>query len=258
MNKEAILPPVRGNQQVPSVPLLRRPRPPRKPACQTYTSTTNSENTRSMADARMLFDSKLAEMKLRAISTPVHPLPRHHPTPLSPHRHSHTLQTITQHTTSQNPPIYEQTDDVGDPKSLESGFDNDIIIHPLYPRGPKFFPPGRRTRLKKHKPLPQNWWEGEDLNFHVISPHQNELCNDDFMVKYTELDAEETALYEAPIKLRGNTVSRQNYLKLTSWFATHVPQQDSLNTLDLSGTCHQTIDSGFFTKNTRSCIIFKR
>lgn len=126
---------------------------------------------------------------------------------------------------------------------MESGFDSDVIIHPLFPRGPQFFPPGK-IKPKKHKSLPHNWWEkgdNGDLNFHEFAPHEEEIENDDIMAQYSESTTEETLLYEPPTKLRGKILSRQNYLKLTGWFATHVPQQDSLNTLDIS-SMYNTIE----------------
>ena len=49
--------------------------------------------------------------------------------------------------------------------------------------------------------------------------------------------AEEAALFEAPlqVRLRERVISHHNYLKLTGWFAVHVPQQTSLNTTTLTG-----------------------
>ena len=249
MDEGAVLPPVKSHHHVPSIPLLRRPRPPLRPSGQvsrsSITTSLSGGYTKSVVDEGMVFDSELAEKKLRAISTPVHPLPRHHPTPLSRHRHSRTLQTTTHPPSSQIPPICEQqTDNAEDPNSIEPGFDSDVIIHPLFPRGPQFFPPGKRKLKKRLKSLPHNWWEkGEngDLNFHEFAPHEDELENDDSVAEYSEITTEDTTLYEPPSKLRGKILSRQNYLKLTGWFATHVPQQDSLNTLDISSMSNNTM-----------------
>lgn len=248
MDEGAVLSPVKAHQQVLSIPLLRRPRPPLRPRGQISRSSTTTSVSREYTKSEgMVFDSESAEKKLRAISTPVHPLPRHHPTPLSRHRHPHTLQTTTHIPSSQIPPIYEQqADNAEDPNSIESCFDSDVIVHPLFPRGPQFFPPGK-TKPKKRKYLPHNWWEkGEngDLNFHEFGPHEEEIENDDdIMAQYSELTTEDTTLYGPPTRLCGKILSRQNYLKLTGWFATHVPQQDSLNTLDISSMSSSTIQT---------------
>ena len=36
-------------------------------------------------------------------------------------------------------------------------------------------------------------------------------------------------------ELQQSVISRENYLKLTGWFATHVPKQDALNTVNITG-----------------------
>ena len=38
-----------------------------------------------------------------------------------------------------------------------------------------------------------------------------------------------------PDKLKSAVVSRQNYQKLTSWFVTQVPRQDTLHTVNVTG-----------------------
>lgn len=238
MTEKAVLPPIKAHQQV-SFPLLRRPRPPPKLALKPHlNSTATSVSRNDMKSAvEAVFDSESVQEKLRAISTPVHPLPRHHPTPSSPQRYPQTIthtSTPTQHRAF--PPTDKQQTDVPyckDPRSVES----DLSI--TRPRGPQFFPPGKML-LTKHRRPPRNRWErgkGGDLNFGEFVPTEQETNNFcEFVLRDSELDAEERAMYEAPTKLHGKSISRQNYLKLTSWFAMHIPQQATLNTLDITGT----------------------
>ena len=236
---EMSLPPIKAHQQVP-LPLLRRPRPPPKRVSEDQLNSTATSISRNITKsvAEDLLDSELVQEKLKSTSTPVYHLPRHHPTPSSPHRHPFTPHTIIQHTSPQHQshsPINEDRDEAFSPRDLtsaESLKNDNIIIHSLFPRGPEFFPQ-RKMRLKKHKSTPRNWKKEEeagDLGFRTFAPPEQGGP------RFSELDPEEAALYEPPpTKLRGNFISRQNYLKLTGWFATHVPHQEALNTLDITG-----------------------
>ena len=246
MTEKTTLPPViRAHQHF---PLLRRPRPPPKspgPSLQpepsssscTATRPTSSANTRSIGD-HVILDSGLVREHLRATLTPVHPLPRHHPTPLSPHRHSSKHYKHSPHTQDNtHSPIHEHGDSefICTRESI-SGVDNPVLVG----RGPQFFPRRKTKRAKKHSPKrsPKRTEEG-GMNFIKVLPpgeKDSEKNGGDFMAPEFE-DLEEKSLYEPPAtKLRGKTISRQNYLKLTGWFATHIPQQDTLNTLDITGT----------------------
>ena len=87
--------------------------------------------------------------------------------------------------------------------------------------------------LDRAYPLDPWWSAGGNLgDFAPSAPpaEESQFTLNDFL-----LDQEEAKINLVPTKLQGSMMSRQNYLKLTSWFATHVPQQDTLNTLALTG-----------------------
>lgn len=96
-----------------------------------------------------------------------------------------------------------------------------FIIHPPHPKGPKFFPPGKVIRT-----LGQISLDPLDILPDVIHLPSSEpiFTLDDFLIQ---------TAYHIPLEVSQGTMSRENYLKLTSWYATNVPIQENLNTLDL-------------------------
>ena len=250
MTENTSLPPIRAHQQS-SFPLLRRPRPPKPaPTKRRIKSTASSVSRDTTSAAEELLDPDTVEEKLQTVSTPLHPLPRHHPTPISLHRHPPLPHTLTRHNYTSTPLHHhsqthssslgtykeeeeEEEDDLAD-ASAEVNEDNGVTIYPLFPRGPQFLPPGRKTLSLKHKSPPRPWWEtGEGgPNLGDVAPSGGERKHCEFMLGNFQFDPEEPA---APSKLKGSVISRQNYLKLTGWFATHVPQQDTVNTMDITG-----------------------
>ena len=235
MTEKTAFPSITAHQQL-HIPLLRRPRPPPPKVASKYQSNSvDMVDIAASTNAKNLEEMVLEE-KLRTTLTPVHPLPRHHPTPSSPHRHSSTHtkhRSPTRHTT--HSPIDEHCDDdlficTADVIPAEWG-----VINPLSPpRGPQFFPRRKVKRTRHHSHKRSTRKGEEDVSPSKVAPSgQGE--DGDIILTAAE-DLEEMVLYQPPATiLREKMISRQNYLKLTGWFATHVPQQASLNTLDMTG-----------------------
>lgn len=102
-----------------------------------------------------------------------------------------------------------------------------FTIYPLYPRGPPFLPPGRILKGV----YPSGLYKFED-EVALYPEDQVEFALNDFQPNPPE------AHYRiVPSGLQGAVISRQNYLKLTSWFAANVPRQESLNTVNIAGEC---------------------
>ena len=241
-------------------PLLRRPRPPpvAEPAKQTrFSSRTTSTNARrsESVDEAVLLSSPLAQERLRAVSTPVHPLPRHHPTPSTPHRHPLTSHSPTHHHSPS--PILEDITEHG--REEDTQYVTDTADPLCAVRGPPPFPVrkmkllhrGKRRNSHKQK-LQKSIVVQEQLVIQeqkVQDTKQQEAVPDDeneFTPLFIDLDeVQEAALYQPPVqaKLREKMISRQNYLKLTSWFTTHVPRQDTLNTAILTGIFDPNLSS---------------
>jgi hypothetical protein len=162
------------------------------------------------------FSSGLQE-RLGSVSTPLHPLPRHHPTPTSPH--GHPVATSSSRRLRHHPHIRE-----------EDSADQLLV------RGPPPFPQrkskthrGKRCSTKQKSDRKER--EVPDTE-EALSP-ELEVDDNEFAPLFSDVDeAEEAALYEPPrTRLKEKVLSRQNYLKLTGWFATHFPRQDTLNTM---------------------------
>ena len=95
---------------------------------------------------------------------------------------------------------------------------SNFVIHSLYPRGPAFFPPGHVLhshdttggRLADPLAIIEEDPDPDTHNLHAWMPPRP--------VIRTSRSA--------------TMISRQNYKKLTGWFATHVPTQENLNTVN--------------------------
>lgn len=97
-------------------------------------------------------------------------------------------------------------------------------IHPLHPRGPPFMPPGRIMR--------SGYCYYEGVPVHDYKPPEFTL--NDFL----KVSNDPSIMVSGP----GNPViSRENYLKMTSWFATHIPKQAHLNTVNIKGKPHTIV-----------------
>lgn len=95
---------------------------------------------------------------------------------------------------------------------------SNFVIHSLYPRGPQLFPPGN-----------------------VLHSYGSLGISDPPPVHHSlrEVDLYELEAWMPPKPVlrtlrSGAMLSRQNYKKLTGWFATHVPKQETLNTVNFS------------------------
>ena len=225
MTEKSILRPASQEQRLQSFPLLRRPRPPPQPVQKPCRGALSSEARRQLAGPGEkvpgTFSSGLQE-RLGSVSTPLHPLPRHHPTPTSPH--GHPVATSSSRRLRHHPHIRE-----------EDSADQLLV------RGPPPFPQrkskthrGKRCSTKQKSDRKER--EVPDTE-EALSP-ELEVDDNEFAPLFSDVDeAEEAALYEPPrTRLKEKVLSRQNYLKLTGWFATHFPRQDTLNTMIITGS----------------------
>ena len=189
--------PIKAHQQV----LLRRPRAPqRDPRRQRSKNTlTNLPPSRYAGSKDGTQKSGDADSKLDVLG----PLPPLHPTPFTPYRQPPLPHPPHPHSSHPHTISHSFPGPTGEIYSLGSGYSSDLLL-----------PPGGHSG-KLGGPAPP-----EELQFTL----------NDFLI---DLDEVESNLM--PTKLRGCTVSVQNYLKLTSWFSTHVPQHTSLNTLYITG-----------------------
>ena len=92
---------------------------------------------------------------------------------------------------------------------------SNFIIHSLYPRGPEFFHPG--NVIHSYNAVP------------VQPPVDNGV-----LVEDGDIYNLQAWLPPRPVlrtSQSGAMLSRQNYKKLTGWFATHVPKQENVNTV---------------------------
>lgn len=164
--------PINAHQQK-SVPLLRRPRPPKQANTKLSYSNVSSGTTSKSEDGTVLTASHTHDC------TFVHPTPYTSP-----------------YTTN--------------------AFNDSTFT--TYPRGTSLLPPGKVLRGNR-----QTQFIEESQTTQV------EFTLNDFQL------SSETLHQVMPNKLRGAVISRQNYLKLTSWFAANVPKQKTLNTVNLEG-----------------------
>ena len=164
--------PINAHQQK-SVPLLRRPRPPKQTNTKLSYSNASSGTTSKSEDGTVLTASR------------THDCTFVHPTPYT------------------------------SPYTTDAFNDSTFTI---YPRGTSLLPPGKVLRSNRQTRFIE----------------ESQTTQVEFTLNDFQLSSE--ALHQVmPNKLRGAVISRQNYLKLTSWFAANVPKQKALNTVNLEG-----------------------
>ena len=100
-----------------------------------------------------------------------------------------------------------------------------ISMYGLYPRGPDFFPPGKK--LHASIPLYRDEMECVPDEIHLATPRQAFFTLNDFLVAAEEMEN------KMPISKSKGMISRQNYIKLTSWFSKNVTKQKNPNTCEL-------------------------
>ncbi len=218
--------PINAHQQIaPGAPplarssacLLRRPRPP-KVTSPASAATTKDTTSRVGSSPRGNGSLGEAPSRTRRRNPPPHST-YPHPTPLTPY----SLYASTAPSRSQ----YDEY-----PETY--GSKNSVTIHSLYPRGPPFLPPGKILKAS-HPPLSVVYKEHPELEPSGVIEKgevESEFTLTDFRAAVGVLHRVEAS------QLQGAMISRQNYLKLTSWFSTHVPKQGALNTVDIKGTLH--------------------
>ncbi len=91
------------------------------------------------------------------------------------------------------------------------------------PKGPKFFPPGRVFHSESYPSMLLDLLPDE---IHLAEPEHDFSLND--------FRLPPPPPHHPHLQVSHGTVSRENYLKLTGWFAKHVPTQESVNTLEMS------------------------
>lgn len=128
---------------------------------------------------------------------------------------------------------------------------SDFAIHSIYPRGPSFFPPGKKFVLHHgvgaiHLPplYDSNGTEdtctesalredSDDQYTHCVTNEVEAEEDGDFTLSDFQVSVTATAQHRVLSKHEAKILSRQNYLKLTSWFAVNIPSQESINTMEL-------------------------
>lgn len=196
--------PISAHQQK-FVPLLRRPRPPKQVKNNPLVSSTSRKTTSNRGTGMELSASNTLGSAFA------------HPTPLSTVMTPYTHYTYTT----------EYTDTCDDSGST-------FTIYPLYPRGPSFLPPGKVLRGTH---VPGTGGRVLDDSFETQSELQTDQA--EFTLNDFQLSAE--THQTMPSKLQGAMISRQNYLKLTSWFAANIPKQETVNTVNLKGKSEHSI-----------------
>ena len=101
-----------------------------------------------------------------------------------------------------------------------------VTIYPLVPKGPPPLPPGKiLSQRTEYLSLLASWSELEDNN---ISNSPPEFTFNDFLLSSSDQ-------IKMP-KTNRAMISRENYLKLTSWLATHKPTQATMSTWEADST----------------------
>lgn len=90
------------------------------------------------------------------------------------------------------------------------------LFHALYPRGPDLLPPGKVIKTNSRAPPLARRQVAGDVDLFTFDGLQQ---------------APESVLF--PKQNGYKTLSRENYLKITSWFAANVPKQEFINTVNL-------------------------
>ena len=125
------------------------------------------------------------------------------------------------------------------PSDIHTNAKTDFPIYPLYPKGPDFFPPGKKLvshlgdfqmPLFEDSPSPESFCgpENDPLDSDCYPESDDELTLANFQMS-AGVSPQCRLLYEKGAKV----ISRENYLKLTGWFAVNVPTQQNINTVDL-------------------------
>ena len=94
----------------------------------------------------------------------------------------------------------------------------EIDIHPLFPKGPPLLPPGKI--LSQADGYSSTFFDrdaGEDI---IVDPPPEFTLNDFLLSAQSNKNVSKTTQV---------TVSRENYLKLTSWFSTQKPTQSTIS-----------------------------
>ena len=109
--------------------------------------------------------------------------------------------------------------ELGNIEVEETDGKSNFVIHSIYPRGPEFFPPGKVLH-----------------SYNAVAESDQLFTEADILDEFDIYDLEAWMPPKPVLRTSksGAMLSRQNYKKLTGWFATHVPQQDTLNTIQFS------------------------
>ena len=94
-----------------------------------------------------------------------------------------------------------------------------FTIHPLHPKGPPFLPPSKIIRSQWYEPV-------SDV---PVAPPPPLFTLNDFLQNSDDVKYLKSRLERAAI-------SRDNYLKMTGWFATQLPTHNAVTVKELQGT----------------------
>lgn len=146
--------------------------------------------------------------------------------PQCPIRHEPTLSSLTRpHPLSHPITADSQLHPPGNtPNYVTPSSRGQFHIYPLQPKGPPALPPGKVLSNPFIIQHPANMTTSTKFVFNDFLQSHDQSC--DRLIKS---------------KLNSAMISRENYLKMTSWFASHTPQQITLNTVNLQGSLNDII-----------------
>ena len=222
---------IKAHQQS-TIPLLRKPRPPKSVSIEpSITTSTPSEIPSKTPHSR---ESTRNPLRSTTASTSLPATPR--PTPYTPFG-KHYRYNI-------NPCIEEE--EIEDDDDGENYSRSGLVIHDTHPQGPCFFPPGKifkssypplyeflknaEQTIEVQLPKRDNVANGYYREFDLGGNFEHQFTLNDFQVS-NELSPRR--ILRTTRNSSGIMMSRENYLKLTGWFATNVPKQEKLNTVDI-------------------------
>lgn len=118
------------------------------------------------------------------------------------------------------PAILENHKEKGEANRKRRQKEGDFVIHPLFPRGPNFFPPGNVLHASFIPSQLLDQALPDEIHLPCSCKDKDQFMLNTFLVPVK---------VRPPFKISPGSISRQNYLKLTSWFSHHVPKQERLN-----------------------------
>lgn len=197
----------------PTNALLRKPRPPR--AAKTPLPRLPISKSTGEVPPRTGSTGVSSNAPLKGVTFSNEPVPMDEPSGPVPRTSGRRMSVPV----NQEAALY-RTDIEELIRQQESSF----VVHAVYPRGPEFFPPGRVLRADTLTTMTAADFLPDEVHLAKIPG-------------FTLNDLQLAPVPKPPIQISQGAVSRQNYLKLTSWFATHMPVQETMSTINMKVNC---------------------